>query len=103
MRGGLDVLAVLLDEAVRLVVELSQRLARPPILSVAVLVEARSDRVEAMGQLVSDDGTDGAVVEGDRALLVEEGRLEHGGGNGYKDKTISFSVTQTQHIDEDTY
>ena len=65
---------VLLDQRLRLHLEGRLVVGRPPVVEVAVAVVLRALVVEAVADLVADDGTDAAVVLG---------RLGVGAKNGF--------------------
>ena len=52
----------------------------PPVANGALGVEVRAFAVEGVGDLVADDGADGAVVGGVGRRGIEERRLQDGGG-----------------------
>ena len=68
------------DEGLLVAVEVGCILGGPPVVEVTVLVVLAALVVEAMGELVADDDTDGTVVGGLVGVEVEEGRLEDGSG-----------------------
>ena len=58
--------AVFVDEAVGAGGEVLEVFGSPPVVEVALGVELAAFVVEAVGELVADDGADVAVVDGDR-------------------------------------
>ena len=72
--------AVLGDEAAGAGVELLDVGGRPPVAEVALAVELAALVVEAVGELVADDGADVAVVDGVILFGVVEGGLEDASG-----------------------
>ena len=77
-----DNVAVLLDEALRPLAEANLRLTGPPVNQVARLVKLLALVVEAVGDLVADDGANRRNVHVRRPARVEEGRVENGRRNG---------------------
>ena len=70
---------VLRDQGGRPPLELRPVLGRPPVREPPVAVVLAALVVEAVPDLVADDGADPAVVPGVVGVGVEEGRLEDGG------------------------
>src|SRR3954451_7069139 len=74
------ILVVLFDEGFCPFFELLSILFGPPAFERAVAVVFRTLVVETMTNLMTDDGTDGAVVDRIVGLHVEERRLQNRGG-----------------------
>mmetsp|Transcript_10934 Transcript_10934/g.24822 ORF Transcript_10934/g.24822 Transcript_10934/m.24822 type:complete len:211 (-) Transcript_10934:1152-1784(-) len=75
------VLAVLLRKTVCPLVKLFERLAVPPVLLVAVLVQQVPRIVEPVRHLMTADGSKSSVVAGVVVGLRVEGRLDDAGGD----------------------
>ena len=71
---------VLVDDALRAVVELPRVLLRPPVLEIALRVELASMVVEPVRQLVADGAAGVAVVGRVVHLRIVQGRLQHACG-----------------------
>ena len=64
------------DKDLLVVVEVLRVFLGPPVVEVAVLVVVATLVVEAVGQLVTDDNTNSAIVSGIVSIELEERRLE---------------------------
>ncbi len=77
---------VLVDEAIGALLEIGDRLVRPPVCVVAVLVVVAAGGVEGVGELVAGDRPEGTVTEVLRHVDVEDGELHY---TGRKDDLIA--------------
>ena len=84
--GFLNFVAVLIHEALGSVQESLCWLTGPQVVQIALLIIFATYIIETMGELVTNHGAKRTVVQTERAVTVEEGRLQDAGGNCYKNK-----------------
>src|SRR5258708_32624579 len=75
-----DIFGVLVGDAFAALVVGFGIVGGPPVLEVSGVLELAALIIEAVNDLVTDDGTDASIVHGSVILLVEIWRLKDAGG-----------------------
>jgi len=78
------VISILFDDAQRLLQVAFLRLLRPPVHQITLLIELSTLVIKTMGDLVTDDEPNGAVIHVPRTIAGEERTLQDTGGKLWK-------------------
>ena len=91
---GERVIAVLVNDALGPVQILFLGLGFPPISQIAIGSELATLVVESVCYFVSDDPSDGRVIQIGRTIFAEEGSLQDASGKFWKNKQLETVVIE---------